>query len=696
MLYGLLMILLSVRPVYAGDSERWTLFKSMNSVNDIECVDGVLWCVTDGGVLAWDTVTGSRRVYTEVDGLRRIPVYDLVMSQGDIWCTDTYGIYKYGDNKWEYLSLCPQCYNYSAVPAVDRNGLLWAVISDSLYCYRDDIWKAEEIPFEVTNCQDITFDDNNRLWIPSDGKLYVRTSEGWVTVGPENIYVTKIVSDNADGVWIISDDDLFHVTVSSWETWEIGEDMFDITIAPNGVPYVTTRSYLCRVENDMIMRIQPDTYDPFECPRICFDENGTLWYGQHLLYNSDYVPLGVGRFDGESWAMYTLEGPASNYIYGITQAPSGDIFFATRHGLSVWNGRTFRTIDTSDGLASIHIRDVDSDADGRIWLLAGNTLQHCENDRWTADAVVDLKDDDLWNSHIVCGHEAVCWIGTRNGLFRWNGARLDRIDYEPGISLNCGPITVDHDNRLWLAHGGVVSVFNGTDWTTYSEAEGLPHSVSSSLTVDEYNRIWCHGFYTMMFDGEEWDDYSPLDSIARSVYLNTNVASNPLGGILVSGFCTLLSGEWAMYLFDGTSYTIINDDPFDSFCAMDEFLIDYEGYCWYGRNGYGIVRFRPDASIDNESAAVLSPITIRGNYPNPFNSGTTINYELARDGRVDIDVFNTLGQLVTTVLDRRQLAGAHIVRWDGRSRSGPVSSGVYFARITSHGHSAVQPMTLMR
>ena len=57
-------------------------------------------------------------------------------------------------------------------------------------------------------------------------------------------------------------------------------------------------------------------------------------------------------------------------------------------------------------------------------------------------------------------------------------------------------------------------------------------------------------------------------------------------------------------------------------------------------------------------------------YPNPFNPSTIIPYELAEAARVRLDVFNVLGQRVTTLVDDEQVAGAYTARWDARDASG--------------------------
>jgi len=68
---------------------------------------------------------------------------------------------------------------------------------------------------------------------------------------------------------------------------------------------------------------------------------------------------------------------------------------------------------------------------------------------------------------------------------------------------------------------------------------------------------------------------------------------------------------------------------------------------------------------------------LRHNYPNPFNSATTIEYGLPEAGQVRIDIYDLLGRKVETLVDEEMRAGRHRVVWDASG----YSSGVYFYRI---------------
>lgn len=70
--------------------------------------------------------------------------------------------------------------------------------------------------------------------------------------------------------------------------------------------------------------------------------------------------------------------------------------------------------------------------------------------------------------------------------------------------------------------------------------------------------------------------------------------------------------------------------------------------------------------------------------PNPSRGHVGIRYQLSRPGRVDLKVYNLLGQAVRTLVSGHQPAGRHHVVWDRRDASGDLSaSGTYFYRIVA-------------
>ena len=86
------------------------------------------------------------------------------------------------------------------------------------------------------------------------------------------------------------------------------------------------------------------------------------------------------------------------------------------------------------------------------------------------------------------------------------------------------------------------------------------------------------------------------------------------------------------------------------------------------------------------------------NVPNPFNSSTVIRYAVGGNApvRTRLEVFNSVGQRVRTLVDAEQGAGFYSVVWDGRDDDGRfLSSGVYFYRLTAGEFVQVRKMALV-
>lgn len=85
------------------------------------------------------------------------------------------------------------------------------------------------------------------------------------------------------------------------------------------------------------------------------------------------------------------------------------------------------------------------------------------------------------------------------------------------------------------------------------------------------------------------------------------------------------------------------------------------------------------------------------NYPNPFNPLTTINYSLEKRTRVDISVYNLLGQKVGTLVDEVKPAGEYTTYWDGKDDNGSaVASGVYLYKLETDEYVETKKMILLK
>ncbi|MFQ5865564.1 MAG: FlgD immunoglobulin-like domain containing protein, partial [bacterium] len=93
---------------------------------------------------------------------------------------------------------------------------------------------------------------------------------------------------------------------------------------------------------------------------------------------------------------------------------------------------------------------------------------------------------------------------------------------------------------------------------------------------------------------------------------------------------------------------------------------------------------------------VPNEFMVQQNYPNPFNPTTEIHYTLPQTGTVKILIYNTLGQKVKTLVNKRQEAGTHNIVWDGTNDDNlNVVSGIYYYMVMAGKHRVIKKMILL-
>jgi hypothetical protein len=108
-------------------------------------------------------------------------------------------------------------------------------------------------------------------------------------------------------------------------------------------------------------------------------------------------------------------------------------------------------------------------------------------------------------------------------------------------------------------------------------------------------------------------------------------------------------------------------------------------------------KFDIAADADDGDDQIPAEFELRQNYPNPFNPETIIEYSLPSEEFVNLSVYNSLGQHVTTLVNWRESAGWHSVRWNGTDDEGlPVPSGIYLYVIRSLNMAEKRKMVLLK
>ena len=124
-------------------------------------------------------------------------------------------------------------------------------------------------------------------------------------------------------------------------------------------------------------------------------------------------------------------------------------------------------------------------------------------------------------------------------------------------------------------------------------------------------------------------------------------------------------------------------------------VIERLGQDWDGSNWVDAKKFTftytPMTGIE-QLLIVGNSYIISNNYPNPFNPTTTIKYPLPKSEKVKIEIFNLLGQKISTLLNKQMPAGSHEVEFTAKD----LPSGVYLYRIEAGEFHETKKMILIK
>jgi len=105
----------------------------------------------------------------------------------------------------------------------------------------------------------------------------------------------------------------------------------------------------------------------------------------------------------------------------------------------------------------------------------------------------------------------------------------------------------------------------------------------------------------------------------------------------------------------------------------------------------------PPVSVESSASSLPDAFTLEQNYPNPFNPETNIQYTVGQTSHVEIKVYNLMGQLIRTLVDKQQPSGSYSIQWSGHNDAGRlVSSGLYFVKMKAGNFTKIRKMAFIK
>ncbi|MFL3007820.1 MAG: FlgD immunoglobulin-like domain containing protein [Candidatus Neomarinimicrobiota bacterium] len=104
-----------------------------------------------------------------------------------------------------------------------------------------------------------------------------------------------------------------------------------------------------------------------------------------------------------------------------------------------------------------------------------------------------------------------------------------------------------------------------------------------------------------------------------------------------------------------------------------------------------------DQLNNDDEIYISSAFLLHGNYPNPFNPLTNIEYDLVKDEFVRVKVYDILGNIVNNLVNTNQSSGYKSIQWDATNNQGHhVSAGVYLYSIEAGDFRQTKKMILLK
>jgi hypothetical protein len=105
----------------------------------------------------------------------------------------------------------------------------------------------------------------------------------------------------------------------------------------------------------------------------------------------------------------------------------------------------------------------------------------------------------------------------------------------------------------------------------------------------------------------------------------------------------------------------------------------------------GVIRYETERPAPHRNEFSLSA------HPNPFRQEVRIHYRLATEKAVSLAIFDYSGQEVSQLLNGKQAAGDHLIRWEGTNHNGEqLPAGVYLIRLNTEDQYATKKLILMK
>lgn len=382
-------------------------------------------------------------------------------------------------------------------------------------------------------------------------------------------------------------------------------------------------------------------------------------------------------------------------VQALAVDPNGDVFAGTANGgvyRSTDNANTW--VQSNTGLADTSVSALAVGSTG--YIVAGTT----------GDGVfISTNGGTSWTQTPLTSVYVTCLATEADTIYAGDGHYCTGIyrSTDKGASwLNVTSICV---NGIAINSKGVIFATSGTAGAYRSSDEGSTwQQINSGLTnngtaivIDATDRIFV-GTQTNVYTGVQGDGVFRSTNNGDSwTAVNSGLTASQINSLALNGsgniFAGADNGKGIFYSTDaGNSWTNVSSGISDTSSTVSALVVNKAGYVFAAAGDTVYRSIGTITSVKQTPPMIASQYLLSQNYPNPFNPSTTISYQLPTNTLVVLKVFDVLGREVETLVNERQSAGSHSVRF----KAANLPSGVYFYRLQAGVYHDTKKLLLLK
>ena len=215
------------------------------------------------------------------------------------------------------------------------------------------------------------------------------------------------------------------------------------------------------------------------------DREGAVWAGT--------ADAGVNRLkDGKIISYTTRDGLAGNQVLSITEDGRGDHWFGTRHGLTVLRNGRFTAYAGNRGAPTEVIVCTVTDSNGELWVGSRSGLSHFDGQTFRTYTTKDGLSHNNVQSIYQDRRDGTLWIGTSGGLDHLVNNRFRAYTKKDGLTNDVvWNIAGDADGTLWLGtSGGGLTRFRNGVFASVTTAAGMFDDSIFQILDDRLGNLW--------------------------------------------------------------------------------------------------------------------------------------------------------------------------------------------------------------